>query len=485
MKRVISLILVLLLALSACAESDAVLGFLSGGQKTEKWLKEALQSGISSGVDHTILALTAIDREAVLRSGYGEKLASSLREKKESNPATALLHALTLAACGGDEELIIELLNENACKGIMSDVYALLVLQNGYAGDVSEEAIRREILSLRLTDGGWAISGKVSDSDTTAMVLQALAAYDDPETEEVKQRALALLSTMQTENGGFKSYGAENCESACQVLVALSSMGIDPLMDERFIKYGHTVLDAIAAYKLENGAYSHLPNGKENTMAARQALLAYAAYEKSERGEGALYRFEKAENQTRSLKLYLNIALAALCAVVMLVMFLTGRRRHVTYLCVIALFAVGFVLINVLDIQGVDEYYRAPEPEGKLAGKVGIEIRCDTIIGIAESIPFDGVIFALKEVPLYEGDTAASVLRRVCKTEQLPLDMENSMASYVKGIGYIYELQYGPLSGWIYKLNGERLSVGCGECELRDGDTVSFLYTLDLGEDCN
>ena len=485
MRKFLSLILALLLTLSACAESGAALGFLTGGRETEKWLKESLQGGVSSGMDHTILALTAIDRDTVLLSGYGEKLASTLKEKKENNHATALLHALTLAACGEDEKLISELLDENAGKGIMSDVYALFVMQNGYAGSVSEEDIRKEILSLRLPDGGWAISGKVSDSDTTAMVLQALAAYEDAETAEAKQKALLLLSSMQTENGGFKSYGAENCESACQVAIALTSMGIDPLTDERFIKNGHTVLDAIAFYKLENGAYSHLQNGKENTMATRQALLAHAAYEKYVRGEGALYRFEKAESKARSLKFYLNIGLAALCVIVLAVMFLMGRRRPATYLCVALLFAVGFTLINVLDIQGVDEYYKAPEPEDKLAGTVSAEIRCDNLIGIAENIPEDGSIFTLRSVDLYEGDTAASVLRRICKTEQLQLDMDNSMSCYVKGIVYLYELQYGPLSGWVYKVNGEQPSVGCGEYELRDGDTLSFLYTLDLGEDCN
>ena len=56
---------------------------------------------------------------------------------------------------------------------------------------------------------------------------------------------------------------------------------------------------------------------------------------------------------------------------------------------------------------------------------------------------------------------------------------------YIEGISYLYEYDCGDLSGWMYRVNGEIPSVGCGEYRLRDGDCVEWLYTCDLGNDLN
>ncbi|MGM9626294.1 MAG: DUF4430 domain-containing protein [Eubacteriales bacterium] len=50
---------------------------------------------------------------------------------------------------------------------------------------------------------------------------------------------------------------------------------------------------------------------------------------------------------------------------------------------------------------------------------------------------------------------------------------------------YLYEFDFGDLSGWIYKVNGETPSVGCGDYVLSDGDEIAWLYTCDLGNDLN
>jgi hypothetical protein len=53
----------------------------------------------------------------------------------------------------------------------------------------------------------------------------------------------------------------------------------------------------------------------------------------------------------------------------------------------------------------------------------------------------------------------------------------------VEGIGNLYELDCGELSGWSYKGNGEFPSVGCSLYKLENGDTVEWVYTCDLGRD--
>ena len=64
--------------------------------------------------------------------------------------------------------------------------------------------------------------------------------------------------------------------------------------------------------------------------------------------------------------------------------------------------------------------------------------------------------------------------------------MEKSGAEgmiYIVGIGYIYEFDFGDLSGWIYYVNGVSPSIGCDQYVLKDGDSIRWLYSLELGND--
>jgi hypothetical protein len=56
-------------------------------------------------------------------------------------------------------------------------------------------------------------------------------------------------------------------------------------------------------------------------------------------------------------------------------------------------------------------------------------------------------------------------------------------SNYIEGIANIYEMDAGPLSGWMYKVNGVFPSVGCGRYELKVGDVIEWIYTCDLGRD--
>ena len=54
---------------------------------------------------------------------------------------------------------------------------------------------------------------------------------------------------------------------------------------------------------------------------------------------------------------------------------------------------------------------------------------------------------------------------------------------YISGINYLYEFDFGDLSGWMYRVNDTAPSVGCGEYHLSDGDFIEWLYTTDIGND--
>ena len=123
------------------------------------------------------------------------------------------------------------------------------------------------------------------------MALTALAPYtEDAAVQTAVDAALQMLSDSQLPTGGFVSWDTENCESAAQVLVALTSLGIDPLTDSRFLKDGATVLDALCAFAVEGGGFRHIAEQTApDNMATEQGFYALAAYDRFTRGQSRLF----------------------------------------------------------------------------------------------------------------------------------------------------------------------------------------------------
>lgn len=195
--------------------------------------------------------------------------------------------ALAYSVCGGNDLDIGEIIDRNWDKlGIMSEVYALILLNSGdYYCNTDEGVILRSILDREKDNGGWTLTGNYADTDVTAITLQALSAYRSiSEVNEAIERGLNTLSYIQKESGGFASYGTENAESCAQVIIALKQLGIDPEADGRFIKNGNTPVSALMSYKCESGGFSHIIGADKNDMATVQAIEAMTAIE-----QGSLY----------------------------------------------------------------------------------------------------------------------------------------------------------------------------------------------------
>lgn len=183
----------------------------------------------------------------------------------------------------------------------------------------SRDDIIVEILKKQLADGGFALSGKISDPDITGMAIQALSPYyNSKNTYTYNQKAidnkqvvksvrkivdesLAWLSGAQLPDGDFASWGTRNAESTAQVAVALCCLGLDPQKDERFIKNGKSVIDGLLKYRMADGGFVHsltyqtdnpssLPD-KSNTMASEQVLYSLAAIWRQMSGMSTLYDF--------------------------------------------------------------------------------------------------------------------------------------------------------------------------------------------------
>ena len=179
-------------------------------------------------------------------------------------------------------------------QGINGPIFTLIALDShNYPtmGDVTREKLIQVILDAQLTDGGWDLSAGKADPDMTAMAIQALAPYYKT-NETVKaavDKALEALSALQRNDGGFGSWGTVNSESCAQVIVALTALGIDPATDSRFVKNGHTVLDALAGFYVTGGGFKHTADGERNGMATEQGYYALAAYFRFANAQTSLY----------------------------------------------------------------------------------------------------------------------------------------------------------------------------------------------------
>ncbi len=80
--------------------------------------------------------------------------------------------------------------------------------------------------------------------------------------------------------------------------------------------------------------------------------------------------------------------------------------------------------------------------------------------------------------------TAYDALSAACAANSLQLDIKGSGAAiYIKGIAGVMEFDHGPLSGWMYRVNGETPSTGIGGYEIKAGDTLNLFYTQSFGKD--
>jgi len=482
-------------------------------EDVQAWINGDLCNEIGGG-DWYIIALSQYLGDTVEYSTYAKAFLEYVNSVSGQSLSTYQKYCLILKAFGCKETsfALSVCQRELSGQGIMSLVYGLHMLNNGYTLSASDaNGIIDGLISRVNEDGGWALSGKKSDADVTAMVITALAPFykENVTVKAAVDRAVNTLSLMQGENGEYKSYGVENPESASQVVVALSSLGIDAGADERFIKGGKSLIDVILSYKLsKNGycsGYSHVKNGDVNGMATVQALCAFVAYHRFLDGKTPLYIFdthsvevsdgllnppvddkeENKENNSPSYKKTVCICVtgAAIAALVLLFALKRARKGNVVLLIAAALGIIALVLFT--DIKSPDEYYGKPmPPKENSTGTVTISISCDAIknAGGNDYVPKDGVILPITQAEIAQGETVYDILVQAARQYKIHLDNDTASAgAYIKGIGYIYHFDFGELSGWVYSVNGETPSVGCDKYVLKDGDVIKWEYTLELG----
>lgn len=118
-----------------------------------------------------------------------------------------------------------------------------------------------------------------------------------------------------------------------------------------------------------------------------------------------------------------------------------------------------------------------PEEETPPAGPEPSEQ--ENTVAITITTP-EGALLSAYHVAVTEDSTVLSVTREACKTEGINMVTTGADSiAYIKSMGGYKEFQEGPLSGWLYSVNGTRASKSCGAYQLEAGDTVEWTFSLD------
>jgi len=137
-----------------------------------------------------------------------------------------------------------------------------------------------------------------------------------------------------------------------------------------------------------------------------------------------------------------------------------------------------------------------PESETASPGTftVTLSVRVDTLLNNMdllssdrhELVPASGVIFAAAEVTVTEGESVFDVLQREMRSAGIHMSARFTPglnSAYVESINNLFEFDAGPLSGWMYSVNGGFPGTGASQRILSPGDVIVWVYTLDLGRD--
>lgn len=272
---------------------------------------QAIPTVSSVGGEWTVIGLARADKITdEIANGYynnavkyvEEKGSAKLHNTKSTDNSRVIL---ALTAIGKDVtniasfNLLEPLADMDYVKkqGINGPIFALIALDSGdyeipqtdATNKTTREKLVQTILDAQVANGGWTFFGSAADPDMTGMAIQALAPYysTNSEVKEAVDKALTVMSNAQKDDGGFASWGSVNSESCAQILVALTSLGIDPTKDERFIKNDNTLIDAIMSFSAENG-FGHTDT-TYNQMATEQSFYAFVSFDRLANSKTSLY----------------------------------------------------------------------------------------------------------------------------------------------------------------------------------------------------
>jgi len=509
----------------------ALIGFVRGGRADNTWTdgylnmleqyiqneaffvdkqtgKVFLHSEKVTDNERVILALTALKIDATAFRGLN--LVSALFDKDQR----------------GDYKL--------AAQGINGVAFALIALDSGnYAQNAEGENLRKwcidYLLSHEKAGGGWDLRGAAdgdASADITAMILQAFApyykkdrAYRKDDIDACIKRAVDALKSLyaDVDNGDT----VRTSDGVSQIVIAFTALGYDGTDDESFLK---EILENLLTYRdAQTGGFKHEPNGETDQMASEHAACALVAYDRYLNKAEPFYEMNIAaansaaesaaadvdfSNGKTIVWIAIGVAVLMILIIIAYIIYKTKSVRIKAVLlaiCIVAVLAGAFFLA-----PGTEKHNPTPSSSAKtnedqsrnspaVKGKdesftCTISIRCDAILNNmnllkpekVSVLPKDGTILQTMTITFNEGESVFDVLKRVTREKRIQMEFKSTPiynSAYIQGINNLYEFDCGPLSGWVYRVNGTFSKYGASQCTLKSGDIIEFVYTCDLGKD--
>ena len=293
-----------------------------------------------------------------------------------------------------------------------------------------------------------------ADPDTTGTALTALAAYADrAAVKSFIDKAVAGLSKAQNSNG---SYG--NVNSDAMVIIGLTAVGIDPASDERFVKGGCSLADALLLYvnDTRNGFTTAAVGAVNGESTQKAAALA------TEQGFRALVTLEKLASlngDSKSFNIYTQLVKTSASGST------TTTRPEKP--------SDGFTSNGAGTVPSTST-------DSGTGGSAGSTTTAEWI-SVAVSIePGSGSAWYSGSVRVAEGATVEQALETAAAQAGLILNIKDGYLRAVIRSGVtLGQYDEGPNSGWLYKVNGKAPNVGIADYPLNGGETVTVYYTAD------
>ncbi|PIC99955.1 DUF4430 domain-containing protein [Sporosarcina sp. P29] len=405
-------------------------------------------------------------------------------------------------------ELAAQQKADGSIGSINKHAWAMLALDTGEKrgqdvgtwDNTTKEKALQHVLKQEKEKGGFSLSLKAKDAadpDMTGMVLLALANYqDDSAVNAAIERAKHVLREQQLDTAGWGAWG-ENSNSIATVISGLVALGED-VTSADWQKGGKSPVDALSKFQTKNGAFAFtLPADQwVNAKALEQSFI---ALQEIKTGKSVWQQFSDVENVEPPVE---TVDKAQLTAAIQTAEEKLASTQEGTTAGTFTKASRDQLQSTIVDAKAIEVNEEVDQQQVIVAIsdlKQAITQYENSIIKPVVTPPADptyitfsvetrtmgtGDIISPKQFKIESGDTAFTILKREVDNRSIPIKFSGiGPTIYVKSINNLGEFDGGPLSGWMYSVNGEFPQYSAGIYELEKDDILRWQYTKNLGED--
>ena len=381
-------------------------------------------------------------------------------------------------------------------QGVNSLAFAVIALNSKPYYGIDITPLLTALLDVQHGDGGWGLTA-TSTVDMTAMTIQALAPYYGKDA--------AITAAVDNALTWLNGRTITDAEGNAQVIVAIASLGLN----------AESYVDALLTFYDEtSGGFKR--TGFVDLMSTEQAAYALVAYDRYLNGKSAIYDMSDlgtppptppvddvdAVNNTATALTWSiigvgntapddvrsNLNLPTIGEDGVTIAWSSDNTAYISNTGVVTRpgYAEGNKTVTltatVTKGSAVSTVTFTLTVEAQNAPSGIITYAKISVIDEGATGNQTRVYFDEEQLILNDGETAFSLLLRT------GLDIRTATYSqytgvYVEAINGFGEFDDGPLSGWMYKVNGVFPDYSASLYTLKNGDVVEWIYTRNLGDD--